>query len=229
LTKNTNGEVSLPKRGTQARACDPPPAGQDMRVDATQRGTQANACDPAPSIYTTLDRNSCTWPKGHDPAAKTVAFYECPHCSKVEPSTLGTFQLADLDAKQICSSCRHRTALKLWKCKCNIKWHMCKTHKNALGVYTIPPKVQPSNGQPLTISRRKGHKRKSIIPNYLMSHDQLLEMEDKCAKKKCIPEPPACIVLHSKGIATKRVSSNFLGPCLIKRFRVVRTSANLSA
>ena len=106
---------------------------------------------------------------------------------------------------------------------------MCKTHKNALGVYTIPPKVQPSNGQPLTIPRRKGHKRKSIIPNYLMSHDQLLEMEDKCAKKKCIPEPPACIVLHSKGIATKRVSSNFLGPCLIKRFRVVRTSANLSA
>ena len=134
LTKNTNGEVSLPNRGTQAQACDPPPTGQDMRVDASQGRTQANACDPPPSIYTTLDRNSCTWPKGHDPAAKTVAFYECPHCSKVEPSTLGNFQLADLDVKQLCSSCRHRTALKLWKCKCNIKWHMCKTHKNALGV-----------------------------------------------------------------------------------------------
>ena len=62
-----------------------------------------------------------------------------------------------------------------------------------------------------------------------MSHEQLLEMEDKEVKKKRVPEPPACIVLHNKRIAINRVPSSFLGPSLIKRFRVVRPSPILSA
>ena len=229
MTTNNIGDMSTKDKGTRAKACDQPPIDCDKRLDAPEGRTRANACDPPPCIFTTRDSNSCLWPNGHAPAAKIVAFFECPYCNKIEPSTQGNFQLADLDCKQLCSSCRHRTALKLWKCKCNTKWHMCKTHKNALGVYTIPPKVQPSNGQPLIIPRRKGHKRKAIVPNYLMSYEQLLEMEDDKALKKRVLAPPASIVLQQRKTAYKRVPSSFLGPSLIKRFRVARPSANLSA
>ena len=106
---------------------------------------------------------------------------------------------------------------------------MRKTPTNAFGGYTFPPKVQPSNGQPLTISRRKGLKRKTIVPNYLMSYKQLLEMEDKIVMKKRVLEPPACIVLHNRKAMLKRVPSSFLGPSLIKRFRVARPSPILNA
>ena len=62
-----------------------------------------------------------------------------------------------------------------------------------------------------------------------MSFEQLLEMENCKAMKKEAPAPPACIVFHNKKTALKRVPSNFLGPSLIKRFRVSRPSPTLRA
>ena len=62
-----------------------------------------------------------------------------------------------------------------------------------------------------------------------MSHEQLLEMEDKMVMKKWVLEPPACIVLQNSKAMLKRVPSSFLGPSLIKRFRVARPSPTVNA
>ena len=77
---------------------------------------------------------------------------------------------------------------------------------------------------------KRTQKESHIVPNYLMSYEQLLEMEeDDKALKKRVLAPPASIVLQQRKTAYKRVPSSFLGPSLIKRFRVARPSANLNA
>ena len=45
-------------------------------------------------------------PQQIDGTQPDVTFYECPRCSKVEPSSCGSFQLDDLDKKQKCKLCK---------------------------------------------------------------------------------------------------------------------------
>ena len=57
-----------------------------------------------------------------------TAFFKCPTCSSPESSATKSFQFYDLDTKQKCFSCGKSNAVKIWKCECDIRWHICRKH-----------------------------------------------------------------------------------------------------
>ena len=82
--------------------------------------------------FHTFDRAVSDSENTNDPP-KVVAFYTCPKCERVEPSSNNSFQLTDLDKKVKCKSCKHKSVAKRWTCQCKRKWHLCDTHSKALG------------------------------------------------------------------------------------------------
>jgi len=96
-----------------------------------------------------------------------LLLFTCPLCDKVEPSTNDAFQLIDLDKKQRCNSCKHHIAVKLWKCSCRCRWHMCKTHMHQANSRQRDILVQPSNGQPPNPAATVGKKRKGSLVTFL--------------------------------------------------------------
>ena len=59
----------------------------------------------------------------------TPQYYRCPKCQHLESSQCKSFQTVDLDTKQQCNACRVSTTVNLWKCRCNIYWHRCSSHR----------------------------------------------------------------------------------------------------
>ena len=53
-----------------------------------------------------------------------VAFYKCPRCNMVEPSSCGDFQTVDLDKKHKCFYCSFNSEVKLWKCQGDTRWYV---------------------------------------------------------------------------------------------------------
>jgi len=147
------------------------------------------------------------------PTLQHTAFFERPQCQKVEPSTCAAFQHIDLDKKQRCGECNHPSAVRLWKCKCGHRWHLCTLHK-----HKPPPNGQtatllPSDGQPPPANNSK--RKRSLLPS---SFDEMLAADLRKAqrRKECLDQGARVITLGNCYHSTLRRS--YLSPNLKSRF-----------
>ena len=149
----------------------------------------------------------------------TTAFFECPHCQKVEPSTCVTFQHIDLDKTQRCTACKHQSAVKLWKCTCGKTWHLCPKHKNTPVPQITHATMLPSNGQPSVPASASKRKRKQP-PSYLLTYDEMLAADLRKAQEKEERDAHYLenrVILLGKSVH-RSIPSSFLSPNLKRRF-----------
>ena len=119
------------------------------------------------------------------------------------------------DTTHKCAGCRHTTAVKTWKCPCNIPWYLCHEHVNTT---TLQIESTP-NAKAHTAN--KGHKR-PMPSSYLMSYYNLLADDEMRAERKR--------ARHNRALAKERwiqlgskkrtfIPLTFLSPYLINRFK----------
>jgi hypothetical protein len=150
---------------------------------------------------------------------RNIAFFECPICQKVEPSTCAAFQHIDLDKKQLCTACLRQSAVKLWKCNCGKAWHICHVHKHMPLPQNTHATMLPSIGQPSASANRLKRKRKQP-PSYLLSYAEMLA-ED--LRKTQLKEERDVQGIQHRVISLGNckhgpIRSNFLSPNLKRRF-----------
>ena len=148
----------------------------------------------------------------------TTAFFKCPHCKKVEPSTCAAFQHIDLDKTQKCTACKHFSAVKLWKCSCGKAWHLCQMHKHTPAPHQHNATMHPLNGQPsypASASKRK----RELPPNYLLSYDEMLaeDFRTKQKNEERAHDYENRVILLGNSVH-RSIPSNFLSPNLKRRF-----------
>ena len=154
----------------------------------------------------------------HSNATPSVlAFYKCPKCQRVEPSSTGAFQVNDLDKKIKCKHCRHQSAIKSWTCQCKRKWHLCGTHSKIHGIVDhIAPHASPDTQHMHTI---KCNKRK-IPPDKAQSFESMCQedAEHQARKVRLLRgiDDNATVVL---GVPVQhKLKLNMLSPKLRMRF-----------
>ena len=150
---------------------------------------------------------------------RCTAFFNCPLCQRVEPSTCEAFQCQDLDKKQRCTSCKKRSPVKLWKCSCDKKWHICSIHKKDARPTSCQPTVTTSNGQPPEPSRSSGRKR-TLPPSYLLSYEEMRLEDFNVAQRKQrrLSLNIGDRVVSLGNFMHGRIKPNFLSPNLKQRF-----------
>ena len=85
-----------------------------------------------PIMTKTQSENSCwTTPTGDEDHTSigNTAFYVCPLCKKVEPSSNSSFNYNDLDLNINCGRCKNKSGIKLWICSCETRWQTCQVHR----------------------------------------------------------------------------------------------------
>lgn len=156
-------------------------------------------------------------PTDHDehPLQPDTAFFECPQCRMVEPSSCKALQHNNLDSKHKCSHCNKHSAVKLWKCKCGTRWHMCLVHRYS--THSKPRMSHTDKGQPLPASS-SGPLAKRKAP--LIIYDEVLADDLKIAQNKLDQQGLNHIVFDMPFGMTMHhnVRPSFLGPILKKRF-----------
>ena len=95
------------------------------------RGIKPISCDKD-----TLPVNAEPLGDAYHPECPAIAFFECPQCSAVEPSTEKAFQYKDPDAQHKCIVCQRKARVRYWKCTCRKLWHNREEH-------SIAPVYQP--------------------------------------------------------------------------------------
>ena len=152
------------------------------------------------------------------PPHPLTAFFECPRCHKVEPSTCKAFQYNDLDRKHKCARCQKTSIIKSWKCCCGIEWQRCAIHRYSTLLEKTPNMNQPAQGQSLSELVTSKRKRKATSP--LVSFDEILaddiRMDDQKLDQKGRDHEPSDILLGVR--EHKSVRINFLGPIRRQRF-----------
>ncbi len=147
---------------------------------------------------------------------RCLAFYSCPHCSKVEPSTNTAFQRIELDRKVRCTHCYHYQPVKLWNCECNVKWHLCQVHAapNTCVAMVTAPMGQTSCNKGILSQKRK------LSPASTMTFDEMLAADhnrDRTKKLRANKEPGDRIISLGDWKHTT-LRSSFLSPALRTRF-----------
>ena len=175
-------------------------------------------------ILTHKDFVSTSWePPRQDeyhPAQPNTAFFECPNCLKVEPSSCKDFQYNDLDIKHTCFMCNKHSAVKNWRCACGTRWYGCTTHRYNTLPATNLHMSKTANGQPASASVISKCNRKRKWQGHSASFDDILADDFKRADRK--NDPHGLLTnesVISLGICPHTsVGENFLGPILKKRF-----------
>ena len=69
-----------------------------------------------------------------------VAFYECKHCDRVDPSSCASFQYLDLDKNIICANrrCLKFSKVREWSCACGEYWFNCTQHAKHVVQHSQP-------------------------------------------------------------------------------------------
>ena len=155
---------------------------------------------------------------------RCVAFYACPRCKTVEPSSCGDFQTVDLDKKHKCFYCSINSEVKLWKCQCDSRWHICPTHRynnNATPEIPASHMKTTASGQSSHRQKRASSKlrKRKLFP--LQHYDDALADDVKRADKKA--RLTAANLKRKSEVALgelihTRVKPNLLGPVLTRRF-----------
>jgi hypothetical protein len=73
-------------------------------------------------------------------------FFHCEKCSFHVPASRIAFDTSNLGKSTWCNFCKKSWPVKTWKCKCDVNWHICNTHKQAPDDMRRgqPPKAKPS-------------------------------------------------------------------------------------
>ena len=153
-----------------------------------------------------------------------TSFYTCPRCTKVEPSTCKSFQLHDLDNKHKCFACHKLSAVKLWKCKCDVRWHMCGQHQPCKFPDSTRGRTINDKGS-LCQFEKSSTKKRRTHPNNHQSYDDILTDEIRRDNKR--KRDSAMSDINLGNVLHQRIRVNFLGPVLKKRFKG-GTSSSLS-
>ena len=86
--------------------------------------------------------------------SKNVTSFKGPKCHESMASSTRFFQHDDLDVSAKCDQCKCSSTMKMWECNCELKWHLCDTHKHAY-CSKQTEKVKPSDSLQNT-SKRSG-------------------------------------------------------------------------
>ena len=152
------------------------------------------------------------------PTHPLTAFFECPRCQKVEPSTCKVFQYNDIDRKHKCARCNKTSQIKSWKCGCGIEWQRCAIHRYSTLLEKTPNNMQPTKGQTQSVLATLKRKRKAT--SSLVTFDEILaddiRMDDHRLDQKNRDREPNDIILGMR--KHKAVRPNLLGPILKMRF-----------
>ena len=151
----------------------------------------------------------------------------------VETSSCSDFQTVDLDKKHKCFRCCKYTEVKMWKCRCDTRWHICKQHRYNNNAIPEKPKShmsQTARGQTPHRTKNnssKAQKRKLTAPQ---SYDEILADDIKRANKKT--RPSATNRKRKSDVALGElthtgVKPSFLGPILSRRFMEADNSSTL--
>ncbi len=147
-----------------------------------------------------------------------VTFYECPRCSKVEPSSCRSFQLDDLDLKHKCKLCNKLSCIKLWKCQCKDKWYTCSLHTRNNNDYStsacFPCNMTTAKGRPL--AHDIGKVRKKARTSFQLTFNQNLDADFRRADNK--RKRDNCETFALGNTVHESIHPSLLGPILKKRF-----------
>ena len=132
---------------------------------------------------------------------------------------ISTHRHIDLDKLQMCTACKHHSAVKLWKCTCGKPWHLCPKHKNAPVPQLTHATMLPSNGQPSVTTRAAKRKRKQP-PSYRLTYHEILAVDLRNIQEK---EEREAHDFENRFIlfgntAHHSINSNSLSPNLKRRF-----------
>jgi hypothetical protein len=146
-------------------------------------------------------------------------FFRCPKCTHVESSWCKQFQYTDLDVNIKCNKCRNNSKVAVWKCKCELYWHRCLSHREAaVAPKFLSTKLKTRKQIALTAdNQKKARLTTQVGPD---SHEWLL-MQDLAKEKRKRDavdewdEQPMIIL----GCPTnKPLRPDLYGPSLKKRF-----------
>ena len=133
--------------------------------------------------------------------------------------------MIDLDCKCKCQVCRYSSAIKLWRCPCNVLWHTCPIHKHCI---KVPDRSTPDI-KPIPASKRY---KKTLPSSYLTSYEDMLDEDNFRANRKRKREatngPKGTRWIHLGHSRWAVVPTSFLGPELLKRFRGGRSTSSSS-